>query len=813
MRRRCGAVVVAGLLGALLHVGIASADDHGWNAIGAQGGDVAALAVAPSSLGTIYAAIAPSADPSLAVSIDRSLDGGRTWTPRATGVPQPKGLAVDGLDASRVFAASSNGLSVSGDAGATWSSVPAVPGPVHAVATDTTGRVAVATDAGAIDVSTDDGATFKQHTPRSGAVSLLLPTHAPDVIVEDSADGLWYSTNDGTTWHLSNVHVQTFPPVATPDGTLYAAAGADVYRSVDDGTTWQPLLLGQVHLLTSIAVDTTGAVTVATSDFWVGRSLDGGATWSWSIVAPGIVGLAATTGGRLVGATSQSGVWASDDGVSWSWSQSGAPGPPLALLGVATDPTLPGRIYVASSDAGILRSDDGGASWESINVPGLAVGSLRAALTVDASRPGRVFAKLVGDGIARSDDAGGNWAVQRTGGPLGMVALDPSNDGRAFDAGALLYRSLDGGTSWDAVGGLPTGDDVTAVAVSPRGTVVIGTSAGGVFESSDAGDSWRGGPVASLQTVESIVPDPRVPGTLYALTANGPHVSFDEGATWYDAMDGLPPASVTGMALDPSDPNTLFASTGTPPLGCGCGGVYWSTDGAATWGGMNLAGRDVAGLATDAANSRLYAASAQGLDVLDLSLLPRNVSQPSVSPTSAMPGTSLRCDSGSWTGPGIALDLQWWNGDQPIDGATGTTYTATAADVGGQLWCSVVASNDVAWNVAVSNLVAVSSPSPPPPPPPPPPPTPTPTPTPPAGPTPQTTAAAPCHVPRLAGHTLAYVRAALTHAHCKLGRITRHASTRVRAGRVLSTAPRAGARLRPLAHVAVVLSSGRPGRP
>jgi hypothetical protein len=808
-------MVVAAMAVVLLHAGVAAADDHGWNAIGPQGGYAPALAAAPSSPATVYAAIAASPDPSLPASINRSLDGGRTWTPQATMEPQPNSLAVDGLDPNRVFAASSAGLSVSADGGATWTSVTAVPGPAHAVATDITGRVAVATDDGAIEVSTNDGATFKRHVPRSGALSLLLPAHAPDVIVERSADGWWYSTNDGTTWHLSNVHVGGLQLVEAPDGTLYAAAGADVYKSLDEGATWQRLTIDPFHLFSAIAVDASGVVTVASSDSYVGRSVDAGATWSWSVVAPEIVGLAAAgSGARLVASTYQSGLWASDDGMSWSWSQSGAAGTPLALLGVATDPTHAGRIYVSSSDAGILRSDDGGASWRSINVPGLVSGSLRAALTVDASRPGRLFAELFGAGIARSDDAGDDWALQGVDGAGGMVALDPSNDDRAFAvAGGGLYRSLDGGTSWVAVGGVPTvGDVVTSVAVSPRGTVVIGTSAGRVYESADDAESWRGGTVAPLEEIESIVADPRVPGLLYALTLDGPHVSFDDGGTWYDGTLGLPSATVTGIALDPSDPLTLFASTGTPSLECGCGGVYWSTDGAATWAEMNLTGRDVAAVATDAATSRLYAASPQGLDVLDLSLLPRNVSAPSVTPTGAAVGTTLRCDTGAWSGPGLQLDLQWWNGDQPIDGATGATYTATSADAGGQLWCSVVASNDVAWNVAVSNLVAVGSPPSPPPPPPPPTPAPVPTPTPPAGPTPQTTAAAACRVPRLAGHTLTYVRAALTHAHCKLGRVTRHGSTRVRAGRVVSTTPRAGSRLRPLAHVAVVLSSGRPKR-
>jgi secreted trypsin-like serine protease len=112
--------------------------------------------------------------------------------------------------------------------------------------------------------------------------------------------------------------------------------------------------------------------------------------------------------------------------------------------------------------------------------------------------------------------------------------------------------------------------------------------------------------------------------------------------------------------------------------------------------------------------------------------------------------------------------------------------------------------------------------SPPPPPPPPPTPPPAPPPTPPPAPPPSPPPAAPppppppppppvvrCAVPQLKGRTLLGARRALVRANCRLGRVTRAYSTRVRRGRVLRQRPAARTRLARYTRVSVVLSRGK----
>jgi hypothetical protein len=66
-----------------------------------------------------------------------------------------------------------------------------------------------------------------------------------------------------------------------------------------------------------------------------------------------------------------------------------------------------------------------------------------------------------------------------------------------------------------------------------------------------------------------------------------------------------------------------------------------------------------------------------------------------------------------------------------------------------------------------------------------------------------------CVVPKVRGKTLRAARAAIVRSRCRLGRVERRFSSRVKTGRVVSQRPRAGARLAANARVHVVLSKGK----
>lgn len=134
-----------------------------------------------------------------------------------------------------------------------------------------------------------------------------------------------------------------------------------------------------------------------------------------------------------------------------------------------------------------------------------------------------------------------------------------------------------------------------AVAPDEHGTIFLGCDVGGVYRSTDYGSTWHiinNG--LSQYYVQALAVDPTQPMTVYAGTRGGVCKSTDGGETWELRRAGFPPtetwgisAPVAAVALDPTDPTRLLAGIGEPRtgrLGEGTrGGIYLSRDAAETW--------------------------------------------------------------------------------------------------------------------------------------------------------------------------------------------------------------------------------------
>jgi photosystem II stability/assembly factor-like uncharacterized protein len=150
---------------------------------------------------------------------------------------------------------------------------------------------------------------------------------------------------------------------------------------------------------------------------------------------------------------------------------------------------------------------------------------------------------------------------------------------------ALLLISLAAqGASWKPVG--PDGGDVRSLADDPRDAdrILLGTSAGQLFESRDGGENWLR--LAHLgdqdqYVLDNILFDPARPGTIYVAAwdvegsnGGGLFVSRDDGRAWQE-VPALRGKSIRAFAMAPSDSRILVAGA--------LDGVYRSTDRAATW--------------------------------------------------------------------------------------------------------------------------------------------------------------------------------------------------------------------------------------
>ncbi len=195
----------------------------------------------------------------------------------------------------------------------------------------------------------------------------------------------------------------------------------------------------------------------------------------------------------------------------------------LCLHTVVPDWADPDRIWVAVSSGGVYRSDDGGASWQARNRgvrvefmpdPNPEFGQCVHKVAQAAGRPDTLYMQNHG-GLYRSDDGAESWADIANGVPsdfgFAMVA-HPADPDTAYavplesamfrcvpDARACVYRTKDGGASWEPLGkGLPQRDAYLTVlrdgfatdGMRPAG-LYFGTRTGEVFASADEGEGWR----------------------------------------------------------------------------------------------------------------------------------------------------------------------------------------------------------------------------------------------------------------------------------------------------------------------------------
>ncbi len=275
-----------------------------------------------------------------------------------------------------------------------------------------------------------------------------------------------------------------------------------------------------------------------------------------------------------------------------------------AVAGVAGQPHV---FFQGTTGGGVWKTDDAGHHWFPLTDGQITVGNI-GAISVADSDPNVIWVGTgsacirgnisVGRGVWRSLDGGRTWSFAGLpeSGAIGSLVVHPRDPDVAYVA-ALghvfgknpergVYRTRDGGATWEQVLFLNDSTGAASLAMDPTNprvlyagmwraerkpwTLISGGPEGGLYKSTDAGDSWTklGGGLPQgivgkvTVSVSGANPD-RVWAMVEAEPGNGLWRSDDAGATWsLLTNDGR----VTGRAFyyhhvvaDPADENTVYS--------------------------------------------------------------------------------------------------------------------------------------------------------------------------------------------------------------------------------------------------------------
>lgn len=296
------------------------------------------------------------------------------------------------------------------------------------------------------------------------------------------------------------------------------------------------------------------------------------------------------------------------------WHRAGLDGRIVTAL--AVDPSNASTIYAGTSQAGLWKSVNGGASWTSSGAG--YTGDIVTALVIDPSSP---FILYVGSnvGVFKSINGGASWNLKVGGlsdNRVQALVLDPANPNVLYVSvlgpNGGVHRSANGAEVWTPRAlPVPSG---AAAALAVRGSDVYAGWTNVLFRSQNAGSSWSiPYPDVLSGSVVAIAAPPGETDLVVGLSQRGIYRTVSSPAPDWRRGAGLSSLRISVLAVRAGEPQTIFAG------GSG-GGVFRSSDGGRSWISVlaGLANTDIAALAFDSSGRRLYAATADGVFLLDL---------------------------------------------------------------------------------------------------------------------------------------------------------------------------------------------------
>ena len=389
--------------------------------------------------------------------------------------------------------------------------------------------------------------------------------------------GVWKTTDAGQTWEplwnkgsvfsIGAVAIAYSEPNVVYVGTGEAcprgdmAYGDGMYKSTDAGKTWQHIGLTDSRHIGKILVDphdpnrvfvaTLGHVYGPNAERGVFRSTDGGQTWAKVLYKNDTTGAADLIFDPTNSQILYAAMWTVQR-TPWSLTSGGSP------------------------DDGLYKSTDGGDTWQKLGGQGWPQGLLgKIGVAVSAGNPNRVYALVEATGtqkgLYRSEDGGMSWQfingrhdlIQR---PWYFTHLwvDPKNADTVYIQDMGVFRSTDSGKTFERMASVPHGDN-HALWINPTNSswMIIGND-GGATISTNAGKTWStiyNQPTAQFYHISA---DNQFDYRVYAAQQDNSTISIAtrtrHGGITADDYYPVGGGESAYIFPSPSDPNIVFAT-------------------------------------------------------------------------------------------------------------------------------------------------------------------------------------------------------------------------------------------------------------
>jgi len=298
---------------------------------------------------------------------------------------------------------------------------------------------------------------------------------------------------------------------------LYIATNDYIYKSRDEGKTWQNVSAGMTHSrVIALAIDPLfpANIVAGTKGDAVFKSYDGGQRWvsrrtglddvTISSVVHQLV-FAPGSSSHVFAATSL-GVFESEDGgETWSKRKEGMK-EVLMVVTLDFDPQQPQTLYAGTS-GGVYKSIDGARGWSRINNGLVASDVLKSSralgvtrIKVDPHQPDTVYTATL-NGLYKTNDGGQSWiriGETLSDQMLSDLILDPTHPHVVYVTNRDgVFRSEDGGITWESRNAGLTNMNIRALAMSSVNSNIlyVGTNGKGLFRSLNSGLSWESVPL------------------------------------------------------------------------------------------------------------------------------------------------------------------------------------------------------------------------------------------------------------------------------------------------------------------------------